>query len=85
MGLLRTIFIIILVYYGFKLIGRFLLPFLAGLLVKKVQKNMHNQYAQTYKTDSKKEGEVTIETGPGNKKSNSHQVDAEDVDFEEIN
>ena len=52
--------------------------------VNKAQQNMHDQFGQqTNHQSHKSEGEVTIES---QKKSNTpqHQIDAEDVDFEEI-
>lgn len=67
----------VLIYYGLKLVGRLLFP----IVVKKAVNNMQaRQY--TY-SERKPEGEVTIEKGPGAKRS-SQAGQGEYVDFEEV-
>jgi hypothetical protein len=83
LGLMRTIGIILLFYYGFKFLAKFILPYFAKSLINKAQQNMQNQYDSTHKPHAKPEGEVTINTSKDNT-SSTHQVEAEDVDFEEI-
>lgn len=75
---LRTIGILVLLYYGLKFVGRLLFP----VIVKKAMNNMQarqntNQRGQT------REGEVTIETKK-NQRSKTSSNDGEYVDFEEI-
>ena len=79
MAFIRTIFIIIIVVYALKLIGRYVIPLLIKRQINKFQQenNRHN-YQQ------KPEGEVTIEKDKNN--SNKFNSDeGEYVDFEEIN
>lgn len=83
MGLLRTLAFIILFYYAFKLIVRFVFPIFAQYLMGKAQQNMQNQYDYMNQQQRKEEGKVTVNTNTSDR-SGSHQVDAEDVDFEEI-
>ena len=76
-GFLKTIGIIVLVYYGLKFIGRLLFP----IVVKKAVNNMHaRQY--TY-TQRKPEGEVTVEKKQGQQRS-QQSTQGEYVDFEEV-
>lgn len=86
MGLLRTIFIIVLVYYGFKVLARLLTPFLIKFAAKKAEQRFGGQFGQTKKNENnpsqKKEGEVTIEKIPNTKASNKDVGDY--VDYEEI-
>lgn len=85
MGLLKTIAIILLFYYGFKFVARIILPLFAKSLINKAQQNMQNQYKQHHQQQQRPEGEVTINTNSNQKTHHaSHQVEAEDVDFEEI-
>ncbi len=43
MGLLRTIAIIIIVYYAFKFIGKYIMPLFIKQVVKNVEKKMRDQ------------------------------------------
>ncbi|WMI64726.1 DUF4834 family protein [Aestuariibaculum sp. YM273] len=85
-GLIRMILIIILVYYGIKIISRLLTPFLLKYVSKKAEERFGGQFGnfqqQSRKEPSKKEGEVTIDKMP-NRKSSNKEV-GEYVDYEEI-
>jgi len=84
MGLLRTIAIIVLIYYGVKFIGRLLAPF----LLKKMADKMNNQFQQGTRQNQqqekakKEEGEVTVEGKRHHPKFSDK--DGEYVDYEEI-
>ena len=76
-GIFKTIGIMVLIYYGLKLVGRLLFP----IVVKKAVNNMQaRQY--TY-AERKPEGEVTVEKGAGARRS-SQASQGEYVDFEEV-
>jgi len=83
MGVLKTIFFIVLFYYAFKLIARILVPFLLSYFVKKAQNNFHNEAHE----DLKNEGEVSIKYNPNqqNKGKDSGDDHGEYVDYEELN
>ena len=82
MGILKTIFIIFIVYYGFKFLSRLLFPFLMKKLINKVENNYYNQQNHTEDYDIEK-GNVKVKFNKKNK--TSHQPDeGEYVDFEEI-
>ena len=86
MGLLRTILIIALVYYGFKILSRLFAPFLLKYVSKKAEQRFGEQFGQFQKGQGqeppKKEGEVTIDKIPKTKASNKDVGDY--VDYEEI-
>jgi hypothetical protein len=84
-GLMKTILIILLVYFGIKILARLFAPFLMKTLVKKAEKRFGqqfgNQQAQQQKTQP--EGEVSIDKIPRSQKSSNTKV-GEYVDYEEI-
>lgn len=79
MQLLRTILIIVIAYYLFKLIARYVMPFLARYFIRK---SMEAQSGQQAASARKKTGEMNIEHPPAKKQ----QLDGigEYVDYEEI-
>ncbi len=81
-GFVRTLFIIAVIYYGIRIISKYILPMLIDKGVKNMQQKMQDQQHQTQRS-SRPDGEVTIET---DKKSNnnSNPVQGDYVDFEEI-
>jgi hypothetical protein len=82
MQLLRTILIIVLVYYLFKFIARYAMPWIARYFIKKTQDNLRKQYENQNSVNTKKEGEVHIDSVP-QKKTTLNDV-GEYVDYEEI-
>ncbi|MDN3666886.1 DUF4834 family protein [Algibacter miyuki] len=82
MGLLKTIFIIVLVYYLFKVVSRIFGPLLMKFAVKKAGERFGGQYQAAQKEPVKKEGEVTIDKIPNIKTSNKDVGDY--VDYEEV-
>ncbi|HZW63878.1 MAG TPA: DUF4834 family protein [Flavobacteriaceae bacterium] len=84
-GVLKTILIILLIYYGIRIVTRFFAPFILKYLSKKVEKRFGQQFGNPYRdeqTTSKKEGEVSIDKMPQQSKSNKNV--GEYVDYEEI-
>ena len=82
-GFLRMILILLLIYYGVKILSRIFAPLLIKFVAKKVKKKFGGQFQQRpYQEKPKKEGEVTIDKMP-NKKSSNKDV-GEYVDYEEI-
>ena len=81
MGLLRTLFVILIIYCALKIVSRYILPIILKSAVNKVQKNMNKQ--QVPKQDNTKVGETTVDYTP-NTTSSSNKV-GEYVDFEEVN
>ena len=86
MGFLRTILILLLLYYSFRFLARIFAPFLikkvVGNMQEKAQKR-YNQYHQHSRPSQTKEGETIMDKKPDfNKEGNS--TIGEYVDFEEI-
>ena len=86
MGLIRFLIIFAAIYYGFKLLSRFVLPFLVQYLFKKAQRNMNDQFGAHHSEGHKQEGEITIKHSPDKKsRDNNSKGDAgEYIDFEEV-
>ncbi len=93
MQLLRTIAIILLIYYGFKLLSRYVFPFLLKRWLNKKIGQFQNQAGQQFndaeqaKQFAKEhEGEVKVKTANRNSKTkkSSGIDDGDYVDFEEV-
>lgn len=86
MGLLRTILIIVVVWYLFKVLARIFAPFLMKFAAKKAEQRFGDQFGQfqkkTQQASNAKEGEITIDKIPKTKTSNKNVGDY--VDYEEI-
>ena len=81
-GVLNTILVIMMIYYGLKFIGRFLVP----IFFQKVMKNAEEKFKQQqgFKEDNKsKEGETIIDRNPNTQKGSNKNV-GEYIDYEEI-
>ncbi|WP_242093381.1 DUF4834 family protein [Aestuariivivens sediminicola] len=85
-GFVRTLLIILLIYFGIKIIGRLLTPFLMKYVSKKAEQRFGDQFGQFQNRGQRekpaKEGEVTIDKMPKTKASNKDVGDY--VDYEEI-
>lgn len=79
MGFLKTILIIIAIFYILNLIGRYLIPYIIKKQLNKFQNN--NNF---YNNDTKPEGEINIKQ-TNKKKSPINSDEGEYVDFEDLN
>ena len=77
-GILKTIGIIVIIYYVLKFLGRLLFP----IVIKKAVNNMQARQS-SYQTERKREGEVTIEKEP-KQRGRRQKSEGEYVDFEEV-
>tara|TARA_B100000123_G_C25668136_1_gene400799 strand:- start:182 stop:451 length:270 start_codon:yes stop_codon:yes gene_type:complete len=87
MGIVRTILIILLVYYGFKFLTRLLAPIILKKMVNKMGSNFQSSFTNfSKKADSKKkEGDITIEKSTIKEKNTKSKKDIGDyIDYEEI-
>lgn len=83
-GFLRTILIILLVYYGLKILMRLFAPYLVQYMSKKMQERFTGQNQQQNKTKNQpKEGETVIDKMPYQEKTSDKKV-GEYIDYEEI-
>ena len=84
MGLLRTILIILIIYYAFRFFARLFAPFLMKKMVSKMQEKAQQQYNQQRQSPkSTREGETIIDKKPNTQKKSNDSV-GDYVDFEEI-
>ncbi len=83
-GFLRTILIILLIWYGMRVLARIFTPLLMRYVAKKAEKQFGQQFNQHQrpKESKKKEGEISIDKMPHQKTSNKDV--GEYVDYEEI-
>jgi hypothetical protein len=84
-GFLRTILIILLVYYGIKILTRLFAPYLLRYMSKKMQEKYGGQFQQQQQPENpkQKEGETVIDKVPHQHKTSDKSV-GEYVDYEEI-
>jgi len=85
MVLLQTILIVILVYYGLKLLLKWLAPKLLNYAVKKTSERFGQQFGnpQDFDNAQTKEGETVVSKKPPRRSNPSKKV-GEYIDFEEI-
>ena len=88
MGLLRTILILLLIYFGVKILARLFAPVLLRFVAKKAEKKFGQQFGgfqnpNETKTKRAKEGETVIDKMPNQKKTSNDDV-GEYIDFEEV-
>ena len=80
---MKTLFIILLVYIGFKYLLRLFGPFLVKKAADTIKKKAEQQYGNQQPKSKVKEGETTIDKAPGDSPQGKNSV-GEYVDFEEI-
>jgi hypothetical protein len=89
MGLIKIILIILLVYYGFKILARLFAPLLVRFVAKKAEEKFGGQFGgfqnpnQQRQQQKNKEGETVIDKMPNSNKSSNEKV-GEYIDYEEI-
>jgi len=77
MQLLRTILIIVIVYYLIRLFFRYVLPWVARYFIHRSQKNFEEQYRQRRKKE-----DININYTPNQKKKKDEL--GEYIDYEEV-
>ena len=84
-GFVRTILIIVLVWYGVKVLSRIFAPLLMRYVAKKAEQKFGQQFGQRQQPQptKKKEGEISIDKAPQQSKTSNKDV-GEYVDYEEI-
>lgn len=86
MGFLRTILIVVVVYYLLKILGRLFAPQLFKYAAKKTEKHFRERFggfADFDTVNQNQEGDVIIKEKPSKKPSSKEKV-GEYIDFEEI-
>ena len=81
--LLRTLLILVLIYYGFKILARIFAPILMKKMAKKMEERAERFKNQRYSQSPVKEGETVIDKKP-TRASESKNTVGDYIDFEEI-
>jgi hypothetical protein len=84
-GFLRTVLIILLVYYGIKFLSRLFAPYMMRYMSKKMNERFGGQFQQKQNQSEPKhkEGETVIDKIPKQDTSSNKNV-GEYIDYEEI-
>jgi len=77
---LKTLFFILIIWYGIKLFTKYIVPKMLHRTVKNMQSRVEEQFRQ--QRPNRNEGEVTVEHHPN--QSRSKNPEGEYVDFEEV-
>lgn len=87
MGFLKTILIILLVYYTLKLFAKWFGPSIFGYAARKTEKHFRERFEQFQgyqnQEENTNEGEISIDKKTVQRNKNSEQI-GEFIDFEEI-
>lgn len=83
LNFLRTILIIIVVWYGFKYVSKLLFPIFFQKMMKNVEKKVREQQGYQEPAESTKVGETVVEKTPDPTKESNRNV-GEYVDYEEV-
>ncbi len=81
-GVLKVILIILLIYYGLKVLTRLFGPLLLRYVTKKAGEKFQQHFNQHKQTEEPAEGEVTIDKKPRRNAANKDV--GEYIDYEEI-
>lgn len=83
-GFLRTILVILLVWYGVKILLKIFAPYLVRYMSKKMQERFGGQFQQQQQQQNgPKEGETVIDKIPQQRQTSDKKV-GEYIDYEEI-
>ena len=78
---LKTLFFILIIWYGIKLFTKYIVPKMLHRTVRNMQSRVEEQFRQQQRSN-RTEGEVTIERNPNQSRNKSPE--GEYVDFEEV-
>ena len=80
-GFIRTILIIMMIWYGIKILSRLFAPYFMRFVAKKAEQKFGQQ--QNRQQPQQKEGETTVDKAPEQTKTSNKNV-GEYVDYEDI-
>ena len=85
-GVLKTVLIVLLVYFGLKILFRYFGPLILKYFMKKMGRKFEQQFNQQFggaQAQQQKEGKVSIDKKPKSGKGSNKNV-GEYIDYEEI-
>ena len=80
---MRTILIILAIYYGFKLIAKYVLPFFLKRFINKMQNKAQQQYGGKQEETDVNVGETSIDKKPGKQQQSNNSV-GDYVEYEDV-
>ncbi|PCJ82448.1 MAG: DUF4834 domain-containing protein [Flavobacteriales bacterium] len=84
-NLLRTILIILLIYFVIRLFTRYVMPFLLRMFVNKAQRNFEQKMNEMHgQQEQRPEGEMRVDYNPNKNQKKKKDDDGEYVDYEEV-
>jgi len=83
-GFIRTVFIILLVWYVFKLLLRLFAPYLIKKIIQKAGTSFRKNYQQQFQNEQNKHQKNTFDSFSTRKKYRSNKKIGEYIDYEEI-
>jgi len=83
MGLIKTIVIILFIYYAFKFLARMFGPLLMKKAIDKMQQKTNDSFGK-HQQQPIREGETIIDKKPNNTTNKTNNSVGDYVDFEEI-
>lgn len=86
MALLRTIVIILVIWYVLKLIGRYVMPYFLNKGIQKVQRNMEERMRQTQEQHrpQEREGSISVENDSKTSRRTTNDSVGDYIEFEEV-
>lgn len=85
-GVLKTVLIVLLVYFGFKIFFRYFGPMILKYFMKRMGRKFEKQFSQQFGRHTQQEqknGKTTIDKKPNSVKKSNKNV-GEYIDYEEI-
>jgi len=82
-SILKTVLVIMMIYFGFKLFIKWFGPMILKYFLKKIGSKFQQQFNQQAPGKSQKKGDVTIDRKPNNSPKANKKV-GEYIDYEEI-
>jgi len=83
-GFIKTVFVILLIWYVFKLLLRVFAPYLMKKMMQKAGTNFRKNYEQQFQTEQNKHQKNTSDSFSTRKKYRSNKKIGEYIDYEEI-
>mgnify|MGYP001392290567 CR=1 FL=1 len=80
-GFVKTLFIILVIWYGIKLLSKYIFPRIMHHTMKNMQSRMEEQFREQQRK-GRTEGDVTLEHNPKNGTTKFNE--GEYIDFEEV-
>lgn len=82
-SIIKTVLIILLIYFGFKILIRWFGPMILKYFLKKIGSKFQQQFNQETNPEATKKGDVVIEKKPKTGRKSNKNV-GEYIDYEEI-